>query len=178
MLPDSTTTKIMKIFFYEPTKRHYLKEISRKARIAHTSVMKELNFLLKENLIKKHLEKRGSRNFPIYTADFRNPRHKTLKSINNLESMMFSGLIERIVEKTTPSCIILFGSYARGEDTEDSDIDLFIEGEQEDLNLEDFEKNFKRKIDLHFNPDFKSYPKELKNNIMNSIKIYGFLDGY
>ena len=35
-------------------------------------------------------------------------------------------ITERIVEKYEPEKIILFGSYAWGKPTEDSDIDLFI----------------------------------------------------
>lgn len=35
-------------------------------------------------------------------------------------------IVERIVEEFSPEKIILFGSYARGEATEDSDVDLLV----------------------------------------------------
>ena len=37
----------------------------------------------------------------------------------------------RIVEKFHPIRIVLFGSHARGDQTEDSDLDLFVEMETE-----------------------------------------------
>ena len=88
-----------------------------------------------------------------------------------------SGLIEYLEEKLFPKVIVLFGSYRKGEDMIDSDIDLFVECKKEELNLSLFEKKLKRKIQLHFKEDFNSFPKELKNNIINGIVLYGFLEG-
>ena len=53
-----------------------------------------------------------------------------------------------------------------------------IECKKEELDLAKFEKKLSRKIELHFNERFISYPKELKNNIMNGIVLSGFLEGY
>ncbi len=36
------------------------------------------------------------------------------------------GISERLKEKYGAKTVILFGSYARGEETDDSDIDLFV----------------------------------------------------
>ena len=38
MLQKNSIYKTLEIFFLEPTKEHYLIEISRKANIAHTSI--------------------------------------------------------------------------------------------------------------------------------------------
>ena len=74
-----------------------------------------------------------------------------------------------------PQSIVVFGSYQKGEDTEDSDIDIFVEANEEKINLEKFEKLLNRKIQLHFNPNFKTYSKELKNNIANGWVFGGYL---
>lgn len=42
-----------KFFFTEPTKSHYLIDISRKINLAHTSVKKELDVLVKYRFISK-----------------------------------------------------------------------------------------------------------------------------
>ena len=42
--------------------------------------------------------------------------------MNNL----ISTIIERLVETANPNLIVLFGSYARGEECEDSDVDLLV----------------------------------------------------
>ena len=42
------------------------------------------------------------------------------------EEKLLEDIVERILKVTQPEKIILFGSYARGEATEDSDIDILI----------------------------------------------------
>ena len=93
-------------------------------------------------------------------------------------TVLESGIIAHIEEKLTPKCIVLFGSYQRGEDTEESDIDLFIEAKHKTINTKQFEKKLNRKVELHFNKSFTKYPQELKNNIINGIVLHGFLEGY
>ena len=178
MLQKSTISKTAETFFLNPTKEHYLKDISRKIGVAHTSVKKNLNELVKEGLIKETVEKKGKRKFPIYKANINTKIFKKYKIIYNISSLIESNLIDFIEEKLMPRAIVVFGSYQKGEDTEESDIDIFVECKKEDLNLEKFEKKLGRKIQLHFNDNFTSYPKELKNNITNGVVLNGFLESY
>ena len=176
MLQKCSILKIAGVFFEEPTKRHYLIEISKKSKIAHTSVKKHLSTLKKLSIIKESIEKKGSRNFPIYTADINNKNYKNYKKIYNFLKLKESKLIDFLKDKLMPKSIILFGSYQRGEDVEDSDIDLFIECKEEKLDLSNFKKQLKRNIQLHFKENFKKYPKELKNNIINGMILEGYLE--
>tara|TARA_Y100000310_G_scaffold151291_1_gene150864 strand:- start:3975 stop:4514 length:540 start_codon:yes stop_codon:yes gene_type:complete len=178
MLQKSSMSKTVGIFFINPTKEHYLLDISRNINLAHTSVKKNLTKLTKQELIIETVEKRGNRKFPIYKANINNKLFNKNKSIYNLNSLLESNLINFIEENLMPKSIVLFGSYARGEDIENSDIDLFVECKKEMLNIEKFEKRLKRKVELHFNEKFTSYSKELKNNIINGIVLSGFLEGY
>ena len=178
MLQKYSVWKTMGIFFENPTKEHYLIDLSRTIKLSHTSVKNNINQLLKEEFIIETIEKKGSRKFPIYKANINNNKYKQYKRIFNQLSIIDSGLIEYLEQEITPNNIILFGSYQRGEDIEDSDIDLFIESKNKELNLRNFEKKLKRRIQIHFKENFSSYPKELKNNIINGIIIYGFLEAF
>ncbi len=176
MLQNCTMMKVARVFFDFPTKEHYLKEISRKSGIAHTSVKGNLIYLKKEGIINEFVEKKGKREFPIYKANLESQNYKNLKKIHNMIILQDSGLIEFLRDKLMPKCIVLFGSYQKGEDLEYSDIDLYIQCAKEELNLEKFRKILNRKIQLHFNEEFNNYPDELKNNIINGIVIYGYLE--
>ncbi len=178
MLQNYTTWKVLSRFFEEPTKEHYLKQISRDIGLAHTSVKKHLDFLLKASIIKENVQKRGKRKFPVYSAEINGKDYRHYKSLYNITSLHDSGLIDFINDRLAPRCMVVFGSYQRGEDTEDSDIDLYVECKKENLDIKKFEKRLNRRIQLHFNDDFRSYPKELKNNIINGIVLKGFLEGY
>jgi len=166
------------MFFVNPTKKKYLMDISRNMGLAHTSVKKNLDKLVKSRLVIESVEKKGGRKFPLYKANTENRLFKEYKRIYNLSSLIESGTIRFIEEKLMPKSIIVFGSYQRGEDTEDSDIDIFAECKEGGLNLDKFEKKLDRKIQLHFKENFALYPKELKNNIINGIVLSGFLEGY
>lgn len=176
MLQECSMFNVAGIFFDQPTKPHYLMEISQKSKLAHTSVKKYLQQLLKMNQITESSEKKGRRIFPIYKSNLNHPYYKKMKRIHNLFRLEESGLIDFLHDQLMPNCIILFGSYLRGEDTEESDIDLFIESKEEKLDLKKFEKKLNRKIQLHFKEKFSDYPSELKNNIINGIALRGYLE--
>jgi predicted nucleotidyltransferase len=179
MLQKSTILKTMEVFFLEPLKEHYLIEISRQTEIAHTSIKKNLKILLGKKIIKEKILIRGKRKFPVYIANINEKEYKNYKTLYNIQSTIENKLINHIQDKLMPKSIVLFGSYSRGEDVEGySDIDLFVECRKAKINLSKFEKQFNRKIELHFNEDFTKYPKELKNNILNGITLSGFLEGF
>ena len=71
MLQKCSLLRVFRVFAEEPMKIHYVKEISRKIGLAHTSVKKHLNELEKEELIlrkqgdifKGYISNRDSRKF-------------------------------------------------------------------------------------------------------------------
>jgi len=172
MLQKSST---LCVFLKNPTKKFYLMEISKLIQLAHTSVKRDLDILVKLKFVNKEVDKKGMRKFPIYFANISND-FKDKKKIYNLDILFQSKLINYLEEKLMPKSIVLFGSYSRGEDIESSDIDVFVECDRENLDLTLFEKRIGRKVQLHFNSDFKSYSNELKNNIVNGIILYGYLE--
>ncbi len=168
--------RVAAVFFREPTKQHYLKEISAKAGLAHTSAKKHLSELKKMPIITETAEKRGKRNFPVYRADLESKPYKNAKKLFNLSEI--TRITSFLKDSLAPKSIILFGSYSRGEDIEDSDVDIFLECKKADVDMKNFEKALKRRIQLHFNPSFKDYPRELRNNIINGILLSGYLEAF
>lgn len=178
MLQECSILQVANVFFNEPTKQHYLKEISKKANLAHTSVKKHLERMKEKGIIKEASEKKGGRKFPIYTANLADENYKKYKQISNLLKVKESGILSHLKEKLMPRSIVLFGSYARGEDIEESDIDIFVECKKSELDLSKFQKQLARKVQLHFKAQFKEYPAELKNNIINGIVLQGYLEAF
>jgi predicted nucleotidyltransferase len=70
--------------------------------------------------------------------------------------------------------LILFGSFSRGEDTINSDIDIVVIGRKEKvLRLVEFEKQFERKININYYESFEKIHKHLKENLANGIMLSG-----
>ena len=176
MLQKCTIFKIVRVFFDDPEKEFSLAEIKRRTNISATSIILHLRNLIKEQIVYKKNKKFGKRQYPFYKANFENKRYKNYKVISILENLENSGLVEYIKDNCIPNCIVLFGSASKGEDTKESDIDLYVEAKEKVLNLKNYEKLIGRKIQLHFKEDFNKYAKELKNNIINGIVLVGYLE--
>lgn len=96
------------------------------------------------------------------------------KRVVNLQSVYASNLTQYLETELAGATIILFGSYALGEDTQTSDIDLAVVGRKnKPLRLETFEKELNRKINLNFYPSWSKIHEHLKNNILNGIVLQG-----
>ena len=176
MLQKCSILHVAGVFFNEPTKDHYLMEVSKEANLAHTAVKKHLLELKKMLIITEHSEKKGKRTFPIYKANINHKEYRKHKIIYNLIKLQESNLIVFLKDNLMPTSIVLFGSFQKGEDIESSDIDLYLECKKEDLKLEKFKKQLHRNIQLHFKESFNNYPPELKNNIINGLVLEGYLE--
>ena len=157
--------KVSEIFFLEPTKAHFIKEISRKIDLAHTSVKIHIQTLIREGLVGEA----KSEIFRGYKSARENPEFIYEKKIANLIMLKSSGLIDALKEHY-PKSVILFGSYDKGEDIETSDIDIFVDSKKFKLNQERFEKYLKRKIHLVFKDEAD---KSLSDSISQGAVLFG-----
>ena len=134
------------------------------------SVINHVKKLEKEGFIKKI-------NGGVYESYISNKTEefKLYKRNDILIRLQKSGLIEFLVDTFIPDTIVLFGSASRGEDIEESDIDLFIVAKEKEIDLKDFGKCLKRNISIHFEEKISDVPKELLNNIANGVVLYGYL---
>ncbi|HUS50453.1 MAG TPA: nucleotidyltransferase domain-containing protein [Candidatus Paceibacterota bacterium] len=168
----------LRIFFEEPEREFHLREIAR---------------ILKKNpvTVKKHLEKfiekgvlnlKKERKFYFYSSNTENPSYKEIKRQYNRDKLINSNLIDFLKKEFNLPTIILFGSYEKGEDNKNSDVDICIITEsRKDVDIKKYEKIINRKIQLHIfkNEEFKKLKiknKNLFNSIINGYKIYGLLE--
>jgi predicted nucleotidyltransferase len=114
----------------------------------------------------------------VYYGSTQNTLFRERKKQYNIQHLRESGLIDFLEKSLCPKCIVLFGSYQKGEDVETSDIDLYLECDKTEISVEMYQKRLKRRIQLHFNKDFTQLPRELKNNIVNGTIMRGFLEAY
>lgn len=176
MLQNYNKWKVLKVFFENPVPKDagfQLREISRIASLATTSVKLYLNEMVDEGLIIR--TKHRLFTYPVYQANFDSMEFKLLKKIDTIITLKESGLIEYLENQCLPDVIILFGSASKGEDIMESDIDLFLVSRERKLDLLDFETKLKRNISLLFSEDFGELSNELKNNIINGVILKGYL---
>lgn len=122
-------------------KGFYVRELANELDIGLGTASKSLRLLADAGLVVK--EKKGR--LVIYSANMENVLFREFKILLTL--MEIDSLIWSV--KAVSSEIIMFGSCATGEDTVESDIDIFIEADnkQEILGLvENYQKKTEREI--------------------------------
>jgi len=165
------TYNILESFIEHPTKEFSARGISRELKISHPTALKYFSQLLQKELIKK----RENTLYPTFYANIENKKYKYFKRELITEKIKNSRLIEFIQKKTLPNTIILFGSGAKGTYNEKSDVDIFVEAKEQKINLLKYEEILGKKINLLFEKNINNLSEELKNNIINGIKLYGFI---
>ena len=171
MLQDYSRYKILQEFFDFPRKNFQMREISRRVNLAQPSVINHLKFLAKEEFILK--EKKGI--YPSFSANRDDFMFRVYRKSNIFIRLYQTGLLDYIYDSCFPRAIILFGSASKGEDTEESDLDIFVQSKEKKLDMKKFEKMLNRKISLLFEDDFSKLGNELKNNILNGIILKGYI---
>ncbi len=172
-----TKLNILAPFFEDPYREYSIRELSRIIKINHTTIRQHLNRYVKEEL----LEKKKGRIYPEYIAML-SKKFTNLKLYYNLEKIRISGIVEHLQKTFDFPVIVLFGSYAKAMDTNDSDIDLcVISNIHKELELKSFQKILHKPVNLHlFNKkEFENMKKkslELVNNIANGIVLAGELE--
>lgn len=176
---ETAIQKILEVFFKYPEKEFSLTDISKLAGVAKSNLGNILSNLEKIDLIQitklSNLWRiKANQNSCIFIKN---------KIIYNLNLIYQSSLIEFLDEYfRNPKAIILFGSFRKGDDISNSDIDIAIETnkfkEYKTTGLKElkkFEEMIGRKIQIHlFNKN--NVDINVFNNIANGIVLFGFLE--
>ncbi|MBI2549310.1 nucleotidyltransferase domain-containing protein [Candidatus Woesearchaeota archaeon] len=166
-------------FFSYPTKEVSLNDLTKRVNISKTTANTVVRQLATEGFLK--INKLG--NIWRITCDQQHPYNMTKKIAYNLELIYEAGIIEAILSLfENPVSIALFGSYRKGDDTDQSDIDIAVEtldneeptvikigtiqqfGYRKNVNV-NILKFSRNKIDIN-----------LFANLVNGIVLYGFLE--
>src|SRR3989344_1802063 len=161
--------KIKEFFFINPNSRLRVREIERTLKLPLPSVIRYCRELEKEEILKT--VKKGSVIF--YTSNRTSKNFRLEKKLFNIKQLHESELIEHIKKELHNPTTILFGSYAKGEDVENSDIDIYIETPSpKNINTDKYEKKLERKIQLFKHKNIKEIKNiHLANNIINGIPL-------
>lgn len=167
-------TKLKEYFFLNPTIKLRVRQIERELNLPLPSVIRYTKELEQEGILKST----KITNITAYSADRTSKIYLLEKRLFNIYQLYTSGLIDFLKEELSNPTIIVFGSSAHGEDTENSDIDLYIETPaKKKVNLDKFEKNLQRKIQLFIYKNIHQLEnKELANNIINGTVLNGFVE--
>lgn len=174
MVTKNIKKKIKEHFFVHPSSKLRVRQMERKLGLSLPSVIRYCKELEKEDILKK-VETSG---IVFFTSHRESEKFLLEKRLFNIKSIFDSGLISYLIKEYSNPVIILFGSYSKGEDIEESDIDLYIETpSKKEVKLEKFENILKRKIQVFKNKHISDMDnRHLVNNIVNGITLNNYLE--
>ncbi|MFQ6082188.1 MAG: nucleotidyltransferase domain-containing protein [Candidatus Aminicenantia bacterium] len=123
LFTSKTRTRILKILLFNPGKEFHLRELSREVKITPIYVKKELANLEKLNLVLS--SKKGNLN--LFQINKNSPLFSELKSIF-LKTEFLTEIIKKSIKKLKIDFAFIYGSFAKGVESKESDIDLFVVG--------------------------------------------------
>lgn len=174
--------EILRYLFVKAGMSFNARGLARPLERTQAGIIKAIPELEKEGLVKIKKDKDSGRWSIELNRD--NPKAVALKRVDNLKRVYRSGIGDFLKNNFPGTTIILFGSYARGEDVwineeegHTSDIDIAVIGTKgKEIGLTRFEKILERTIIINFYNSFKEIHKNLKDNILNGILLSGSVD--
>jgi predicted nucleotidyltransferase len=168
MVQKCSLLKVLEVFFIEPTTIHFIKEISKRIKLAPTSVRNYIKELLEDDLIKR----KKAKPFNGFVGNRENDNFIFYKRVYNLYSL--KELTDFLVSSYYPKLIAVYGSYSLGEDVENSDIDIFILTKtKKDVDLKEFEMKLNKKIHPLITKDLEKLDPKIRRKLWNGIVLYG-----
>jgi predicted nucleotidyltransferase len=167
---------IEEYFFVNPAAKLRVRQLEKELDLPIPSVIRYCRELEKEGILKTI----QTGNVVFYTADRASGKFLLEKRLHNIRSLYDSGIVDFLIKEYNNPAIIVFGSYARGEDIETSDIDIYVETPSKNgIKIPESRaiKTLKRRIQLFVHKNTGEIGnKELANNILNGIVLNGFVE--
>jgi len=164
--------KVLEVFFDNPTEKFYIREIARITRLNPNTIINISEKLIREGLIKREKKE----HVVELSADLDNENFKNKKRLSNFRRILECGIVNILKSKFDSEVISIIGSYSRGEDIGESDIDIVVmtKKEYEDTDLKKYEKILNRDIHLIVT-DYTKISDEFYTNLLNGIILYGYM---
>lgn len=164
---NDTDLKVLSLFTKGYDKEYYIREVEKLLGVSSRTALVILDKLEKNGILESKIKGKiktysikksiTSREFFLLTEQY--------KKIQFLEK---NHLIKEIFEKTDEfmqGIVIVFGSYAKAIEKDDSDLDLFIVGKYEEDKIKEVGKKYGININIKSYP-MKIFKKEINNDIL------------
>jgi len=171
--------RLKAVFYNESLRRWHFEALLKELGISRERLNYFLKKMIKNNLIKR-IKPKGK--MPYYIANRESTRFRLEKRLFGIKSLTNSGLLEHISSIDDIKTAIIFGSFARGDWSKSSDIDLFLYGDMQYFEKGKFESILKRDIQLFgYDRDNKlreELDPKLIPNIIKGFNIKGSLEPF
>ncbi|MEK6941179.1 MAG: nucleotidyltransferase domain-containing protein [Nanoarchaeota archaeon] len=148
----------------------HLRELARIVKTSYNNTVRNINLLEKQSIIKKekdaNLVKIKLKNHSLTIAYIKQTHTEKLLSLPKKISNAINDFLKELEEK--PLIALIFGSYAKGNYTKESDIDILLvfQNVTKQINIENTAKRISMRTNTKINPVYVNY-REFEKNFLN-----------
>lgn len=172
MILDDKRDAVLVDILRHPRTPSSIRNIARRTDTSPTWVSRTVDDLQQEGIVVVEEEPTTRKVRPADTD-----RVRRLRRVINLHLLHESGLVEALVDAFGhPDAIVLFGSFARGEDTEGSDVDVaVVTPGSATVDVGSFEDRLQRPIRIQ-EIDPRRMTTEFADTLANGIVLHGYIE--
>jgi len=167
---------VLKLFLDHPHTSYYLRESARLLKMDPMTVKRALTLFVTDGILLKTEEK----NQILYKTNIDSPAFRYLKISYNLSWLQKKEVPDFLQHHmNTVTSILLFGSYAKGENDAESDVDILTISLSKNIPVTELSKLLKRDVNLiNFTPAQWSQQSKINKAfyldvILDGIVLYG-----
>lgn len=159
--------KILSLFTKSYSKEYYIREVEKLLGVSSRTSLVTLSKLEKKGILESKI-KGKIKLYSIKKSILSREYFLLTEQYKNIQFLEKNHLIKEILEKIDEfmqGMVMIFGSYAKGTQKEDSDIDLFIIGKYNETEIKDVGKKYGIEINIKSYP-MKIFQKEMHDDIL------------
>jgi predicted nucleotidyltransferase len=164
---NNTDLKILSLFTKGYDKEYYIREVEKLLKVSSRTALVTLAKLEKKGILES--KKRGKiKVYSIRRSTLSREFFLLAEQYKKIQFLEKNHLIKEIFEKADEfmkGIVIVFGSYAKGIQKEDSDLDLFIVGKFDEKKIKEVSKKYGITINIKSYP-LKIFEKEIHEDIL------------
>ncbi|MFH0731958.1 MAG: nucleotidyltransferase domain-containing protein [Candidatus Omnitrophota bacterium] len=173
LIGSKTRRILLNTFFSSPSKEYYTRQIASLHKISVGTLHRELKKLISARV----LNMREVGNIKLFSLNKQNPVYEELKNIiSKTEGAI--GLVKDAISKVKGAEVaFIYGSFAKGDEREDSDVDIFLLGDTIDedklvLSISGVEKKLFREINYtcYTNEEYGKEKRKRNSFVQEVIK--------
>lgn len=167
--------RILSLFTKGYDKEHYIREVEKLLKVSSRTALVTLAKLENKGILESKI-KGKNKTYTINRSSLSREYILLTEQYKKIQFLEKNHLVKEVLEKTDEfmqGMVILFGSYAKGIEKEESDLDLFIVGNYDENKTEEVGKKYG--IDINI----KSYPMDiLEKEISDDILLREIIENH
>ena len=174
MLQKRNDLEIIELLRREP---NHIRQIASVLNLIPSTVMRILKNLQKEGIMDYNKEGKNNKYFLKETPETHIYIHMAeyYKLLKILQNVLLRRIIKELIKSSNGELIVIYGSYAKGSATNESDIDIYVETKDQKLKQELQKISEKINIDIGKIDNNSALGKEIIKNhiiIQNPERFY------